>query len=66
MELSDIAYSTKYFSNYLHQLGKTGMKAVDFMFPMLGTLRQVGQEGETAGTAIAGMFKVIMSVDENV
>lgn len=66
MELSDIAYSTKYFSNYLQQLGITGMKAVDLMFPMLGTLRQVGLEGETAGTAIAGMFKGIMSFDENV
>ena len=42
------------------------MKAVDFMVPMLGTLRQVGLEGETAGTAIAGMFKGIMSFDENV
>ncbi|MEJ5339383.1 MAG: phage tail tape measure protein [Aquificaceae bacterium] len=66
MELSDIAYSTKYFSNYLQQLGITGMKAVDLMFPLLGTLRQVGLEGETAGTAIAGMFKGIMSFDENV
>lgn len=66
MELRDIAYSTKYFANYLQQLGFTGEKAVKLIFPMLGTLRQVGLEGETAGTAIAGMLRGITNFDEKV
>ena len=66
MELRDIAYSTKYFANYLQQLGFTGERAVKLIFPMLGTLRQVGLEGETAGTAIAGMLRGITRFDERV
>ncbi|MEM4546856.1 MAG: phage tail tape measure protein [Nitrososphaerota archaeon] len=66
MELRDIAYSTKYFANYLQQLGFTGERAVKLIFPMLGTLRQVGLEGETAGTAIAGVLRGITNFDEKV
>lgn len=66
MELKDIAYSTKYFANYLQQLGLTGMNSVKLIFPMLGTLRQFGLEGETAGTAIGNMLKGITEFDNKV
>ncbi len=66
MKLREIAYSTKYFGNYLQQLGVTGMKAVKLTFPMLGVLKQVGLEGETAGTAMANMLRGIIDFDKNV
>ena len=65
LTLTEIAYSTKYFSAELQQLGVTGLKAFDIMSAWLGTLKQVGLKGETAGTSIRAVLHNISKLDEN-
>ncbi len=45
LTLSEIAYSTKYFSSELNQLGITGIKAFNLMGAWIGTLKQFGIKG---------------------
>lgn len=65
LTLTEIAYSTKYFSAELNQLGFTGLKAFKFMGAWLGTLKQAGLQGETAGTSIRSVLQNILGLEEN-
>ena len=65
LELSEIAYSTKYFSSELNQLGVTGLNASKIMFAWIGTLKQFGIKGETAGTSIRSVLQNISKLEEN-
>ncbi len=66
LTLSEIAYSTKYFSSELNQLGITGIKAFNLMGAWIGTLKQFGIKGETAGTSIRSLLQNIVKLDEHV
>ncbi|MEM4618911.1 MAG: phage tail tape measure protein [Desulfurococcaceae archaeon] len=65
LSLTEIAYSTKYFSAELNQLGLTGLKTSELMFNWLGTLKQMGLKGETAGTSIRSVLQNIINFEEN-
>ena len=65
LSLSEIAYSTKYFSSQLNQLGVTGMESFKIMSAWIGTLKQFGLKGETAGTSIRSVLDNIPKLDEN-
>lgn len=65
LTITEIAYSTKYFSAELNQLGFTGLNASKFMFAWLGTLKQVGLKGETAGTSIRSVLQNLIKFEEN-
>ncbi len=66
LTLTEIAYSTKYFSAELNQLGFTGIKAFNFMGAWIGTLKQFGLQGETAGTSIRSVLQNIVNLDQNI
>lgn len=65
LSLTEIAYSTKYFSAELNQLGVTGTNAFKLMGAWLGTLKQFGLEGETAGTSIRSVLQNIINLEQN-
>lgn len=65
LTLTEIAYSTKYFSAELNQLGFTGLKAFKLMGAWLGTLKQAGLQGETAGTSIRSVLQNILGLEKN-
>lgn len=65
LTLSEIAYSTKYFSAELNQLGFTGIQAFKFMGAWLGTLKQAGLQGETAGTSIRSVLQRIPELQKH-
>ncbi|WP_424158294.1 phage tail tape measure protein [Thermocrinis sp.] len=64
LTLTQIAYATKYFSAELGQLGFTGLKASKFMLAWIGTLKQFGVAGETAGTSIRSVLQRIPELNE--
>jgi len=64
LTLTQIAYATKYFSAELGQLGFTGLKASKFMLAWIGTLKQFGVAGETAGTSIRSVLQRIPELDK--
>ncbi|WP_297889753.1 phage tail tape measure protein [Sulfurihydrogenibium sp.] len=66
LTLTEIAYSTKYFSAEINQLGITGINAFKLMGAWIGTLSQLGLKGETAGTSIRSVLQNIINLDENV
>jgi len=63
LTLTQIAYATKYFSAELSQLGFTGLQASKFMLTWIGTLKQFGVAGETAGTGIRSVLQRIPELD---
>ncbi len=65
LSLTQIAYSVKYFSAQLNQLGITGLKGSKLIFTWLGTLKQMGIAGETAGTAIGEVLNKIKDFSKN-
>jgi TP901 family phage tail tape measure protein len=65
LTLTQIAYATKYFSAELAQLGFTGLKASKFMLAWIGTLKQFGVAGETAGTSIRSVLQRIPELDKH-
>lgn len=65
LTLTEIAYSTKYFSAELNQLGFTGLKAFKLIGAWLGTLKQAGLQGETAGTSIRSVLQNILGLEKN-
>jgi TP901 family phage tail tape measure protein len=62
LTLKEIEYATKHFTADLDQLGFTGLKASKFMFAWLGTLKQFGVAGETAGTSIHSVLQRILRI----
>jgi len=64
LTLTQIAYATKYFSAELGQLGFTGLQASKFMLAWIGTLKQFGVAGETAGTGIRSVLQRIPELNE--
>jgi hypothetical protein len=64
LTLTQIAYATKYFSAELGQLGFTGLQASKFMLAWIGTLKQFGVAGETAGTSIRSVLQRIPELNE--
>jgi len=65
LTLTQIAYATKYFSAELGQLGFTGLKASKFLLAWIGTLKQFGVAGETAGTGIRSVLQRIPELDKH-
>jgi TP901 family phage tail tape measure protein len=65
LTLTQIAYATKYFSAELAQLGFTGLQASKFMLAWIGTLKQFGVAGETAGTSIRSVLQRISELDKH-
>jgi TP901 family phage tail tape measure protein len=65
LTLTQIGYATKYFSAELNQLGFTGLKASKFMLAWLGTLKQFGVAGETAGTSIRSVLQRIPELEKH-
>jgi TP901 family phage tail tape measure protein len=65
LTLTQIAYATKYFSAELSQLGFTGLQASKFMLAWIGTLKQFGVAGETAGTSIRSVLQRIPELDKH-
>jgi TP901 family phage tail tape measure protein len=65
LTLTQIAYATKYFSAELGQLGFTGLQASKFMLAWIGTLKQFGIAGETAGTSIRSVLQKIPELDKS-
>jgi len=65
LTLTQIAYATKYFSAELSQLGFTGLQASKFMLTWIGTLKQFGVAGETAGTSIRSVLQRIPELDKH-
>jgi TP901 family phage tail tape measure protein len=65
LTLTQIAYATKYFSAELGQLGFTGLQASKFMLAWIGTLKQFGVAGETAGTSIRSVLQRISELDKH-
>jgi TP901 family phage tail tape measure protein len=65
LSLNEIAYSTKYFSAQLNQLGVTGRESFRLMSAWIGTLKQFGLKGETAGTSIRSVLDNIPKLEEN-
>jgi TP901 family phage tail tape measure protein len=65
LTLSEIAYSTKYFSAELNQLGFTGIQAFKLVGAWLGTLKQAGLQGETAGTSIRSVLQRIPELQKH-
>jgi TP901 family phage tail tape measure protein len=65
LTLTQIAYATKYFSAELAQLGFTGLQASKFMLAWIGTLKQFGVAGETAGTSIRSVLQRIPELDKH-
>jgi Mg2+ and Co2+ transporter CorA len=65
LTLTQIAYATKYFSAELGQLGFTGLQASKFMLAWIGTLKQFGVAGETAGTSIRSVLQRIPELDKH-
>jgi len=65
LTLSEIAYSTKYISSELNQLGVTGTKNFKLVGAWLGTLKQMGLQGETAGTSLRSALQNILNLEEN-
>ena len=65
LTLSEIAYSTKYISSELNQLGITGTKNFKLVGAWLGTLKQMGLQGETAGTSLRSALQNILNLEEN-
>jgi len=65
LTLTQIAYATKYFSAELGQLGFTGLQASKFMLAWIGTLKQFGVAGETAGTSIRSVLQKIPELDKH-
>jgi TP901 family phage tail tape measure protein len=65
LTLTQIAYATKYFSAELAQLGFTGLQASKFMLTWIGTLKQFGVAGETAGTSIRSVLQRIPELDKH-
>jgi len=65
LTLTQIAYATKYFSSELAQLGFTGLKSAKFMLAWIGTLKQFGVAGETAGTSIRSVLQRIPELDKH-
>jgi len=65
LTLTQIAYATKYFSAELAQLGFTGLKASKLTLAWLGTLKQFGVAGETAGTSIRSVLQRIPELDKH-
>lgn len=66
LTLTQIAYTTKYISAELNQLGVTGIEAFKMMGAWMGVLKQMGLEGETAGTSLRSVFQNLIKLDENV
>ena len=66
LTLTQIGYATKYFASELNQLGFTGLRASRFMFAWLGTLKQFGIAGETAGTSIRSILARIPELEERI
>jgi TP901 family phage tail tape measure protein len=65
LTLTQIGYATKYFSAELSQLGFTGLQASKFMLAWIGTLKQFGVAGETAGTGIRSVLQKIPELDKH-
>jgi TP901 family phage tail tape measure protein len=65
LTLTQIAYATKYFSAELGQLGFTGLRASKFTLAWIGTLKQFGVAGETAGTSIRSVLQRIPELDKH-
>jgi len=66
LTLTQIAYATKYFSAELSQLGFTGLQASKFMLAWVGTLKQFGVAGETAGTGIRSVLQRIPELEKHI
>jgi TP901 family phage tail tape measure protein len=65
LTLTQIADTTKVFSAELDQLGFTGLQASKFMLAWIGTLKQFGVAGETAGTSIRSVLQRISELDKH-
>jgi TP901 family phage tail tape measure protein len=65
LTLTQIGYATKYFSAELNQLGATGLKSSKLMLAWLGTLKQFGVAGETAGTSLRSVLQRIPELDKH-
>jgi TP901 family phage tail tape measure protein len=65
LSLTEIAYSTKYFSAQLNQLGVTGRESFKLMSAWIGSLKQFGLKGEIAGTSIRSVLDNIPKLDKN-
>jgi len=65
LTLTQIAYATKYFSAELNQLGVTGIRSTKIMLAWIGTLKQFGVAGETAGTSIRSVLQRIPELDKH-
>jgi TP901 family phage tail tape measure protein len=65
LTLTQIGYATKYFSAELNQLGATGLKSSKLTLAWLGTLKQFGVAGETAGTSIRSVLQRIPELDKH-
>ena len=65
LTLTQIGYATKYFSAELNQLGVAGLKSSKLMLAWLGTLKQFGVAGETAGTGIRSVLQRIPELNKH-
>jgi TP901 family phage tail tape measure protein len=65
LTLTQLADTTKYLTAEINQLGFTGLRASKFMLAWIGTLKQFGVAGETAGTSIRSVLQRISELDKH-